>query len=108
MVTKVIGKANNFDIIFNREGDVWKADVPFTQWGEYAIELWAYDDAGNVSYLFKMLYIVSKHTMEAILIPYDFAASFTVQEYEAYVIKGEYQAMLESEKYKSYIATHST
>lgn len=108
MVTKVIGKANNFDIIFTRATeDVWKADVPATQWGEYVIELWAHDNAGNISYLSKMLYLVSKHTMEAILVPFDFAVTLTPKEYEAYIIKGEYQAMLTSEKYNNYLATHS-
>lgn len=81
MVKKVIGKANDFELIFElKEGDCWEAVTPPNIYGEYPVELWAYDTAGNVSYMATMLYIVSEHTLQAYLIPIEYAGILDSQE----------------------------
>lgn len=81
MVKKVIGKANDFELIFvYKEGDCWEAVTPPNIYGEYPVELWAYDSAGNVSYMATMLYIVSEHTLQAYLIPIEYAGILDSKE----------------------------
>ncbi|MCH1973533.1 Ig-like domain repeat protein [Muricomes sp. OA1] len=81
MVDRVIGKANDFELIFvHKEGDCWEAVTPPNVYGEYPVELWAYDTAGNVSYMATMLYIVSEHTLQAYLIPIEYAGILDSQE----------------------------
>lgn len=59
MVTRVVGRANDFDLIFTRKnGDVWEANVPSMPSGEYAVELTATDEAGNVSYKAQALLVI--------------------------------------------------
>lgn len=73
MVDRVIGKANDFELVFERgEGDCWEAVAPANAYGEYPVEIWAYDTAGNISYMATMLYIVSKQTLRAYLIPMEY------------------------------------
>lgn len=74
MVDRVIGIADEFELIFERaEGDCWTAVTPANVFGEYVMEIWAYDTAGNASYMATMLYMVSKHTMQSYLIPFEYA-----------------------------------
>lgn len=59
MVTRVVGRANDFDLVFTRKnGDVWEANVPSMPSGEYAVELTATDEAGNVSYKAQALLVI--------------------------------------------------
>lgn len=59
MVEKVIGKNPNFEIIFYCiEGQRWEAELPPNLSGEYYIDLYAYDKAGNVGYMSKALFEV--------------------------------------------------
>lgn len=74
MVDRVVGIADEFELIFERaEGDCWTAVTPANVFGEYVMEIWAYDTAGNASYMATMLYLVSKHTMQAYLIPFEYS-----------------------------------
>lgn len=111
MVVKVIGKADKFELVFEKTGENrWETIVPPDTWGEYVLEIYAHDDAGNVSYITKMLYLVSKHTMQAILIPFGYAASLSMDqytEYYTYLKSGEYTAILQSDSYQSYMAGHA-
>lgn len=51
MVTRVVGRANEFDLTFTcKNGNVWEANVPSVPSGEYAVELTAEDEAGNIAY----------------------------------------------------------
>lgn len=73
MVDRVVGKANDFELVFERgEGGCWEAVAPANIYGEYPVEIWAYDAAGNVSYMATMLYIISKQTLHAYLIPMEY------------------------------------
>ncbi len=88
MVKSLIGKANDFELIFEHvSGEEWQAATPPDAYGQYAIELWATDEAGNVSYMASMLYLVSRYTLQGYLIP---------AEYSGLVKTDELIAMLDS------------
>lgn len=65
MVRRVSGTANGQRIFFERaRGNYWEARVPPNLSGEYAVDLYAEDMAGNVSYFCKMLFVISGHEMK--------------------------------------------
>lgn len=67
---RVWGRCGGQEVSFARDGARWTAAVPAGR-SEYVVELWAEDDAGNVSY------------MATVLITYDVSklvTSFTVLE----------------------------
>lgn len=83
---KVWGKSNDVDIIFEFDGLTWTAEVPSGS-GAYTVELWAEDDAGNVSH------------MTTVLITYDverMCVSFRVLEIGAGWTENEVRAMFGS------------
>lgn len=83
-VDRVIGKANDFELVFKQvEKGCWQAATPPNVYGEYPVELWAWDTAGNMSYMATMLYIVSEHTMQAYLIPFEYAGIMDNKELTA-------------------------
>lgn len=95
MVKRIIGKANGFKLIFEYVGTGrWEATVPSNLGGEYVVEIWAEDDAGNISYVTKMLYVVSKHTMQAYLIPYEIIGNIENKGYSAGMNDYDLQALL--------------
>lgn len=65
MIRRVIGKANGFDIIFEKgEGDWWNIAIPSDLSGEYVVEVYAEDEAGNSDYLCRMLFSVCGHELQ--------------------------------------------
>ena len=79
MVDRVIGKANDFELVFKEvEDGCWQAATPPNVYGEYPVELW-----GNMSYMATMLYIVSEHIMQAYLIPFEYAGVMDNKELTA-------------------------
>lgn len=64
MVERVIGRNPNFEIIFEKqENESWVATVPSNLLGEYYIDLYAYDMAGNVAYMSKALFTVDVNSI---------------------------------------------
>ncbi len=63
MVTRVYGSTNGVDIVFTPLGDDrWECVVPKFPSGEYVVDLYAEDEAGNIGYAATMLFIVdAKH-----------------------------------------------
>lgn len=63
MVVRVYGSANGVDITFTPIGDDrWECIVPRVPSGEYVVDLYAEDEAGNIGYAATMLFIVNaKH-----------------------------------------------
>lgn len=59
-VAKVIGKADEFELVFihNKATDLWEAVVPKTDNGVYIVDLWAVDEVGNESHYAKALFTV--------------------------------------------------
>ena len=69
MVTRVVGEVNGSSIIFTKScGESWVAKVPLSEDGEYVTSLYAYDDAGNSSYLAKVLFAVTGHELTITLL----------------------------------------
>lgn len=63
MVVRVYGSVNGVDITFTPIGDDrWECAVPRVPSGEYVVDLYAEDEAGNIGYAATMLFIVNaKH-----------------------------------------------
>ena len=63
MVVKVWGSVNGYDIVFVPQGDdIWIRQVPPAEDGEYIVDLYAVDEAGNQAYTATILFTVdSKH-----------------------------------------------
>ena len=59
MITKLWGKADQFDLVFSNHGNNrWTAIVPADmEDGQYIVELYAEDDFGNLGYWTGILYI---------------------------------------------------
>ncbi|EFD00191.1 Ig-like domain repeat protein [Hungatella hathewayi] len=56
-VTRVFGRADGVDIVFQSiEGNQWNIAVPFDMDCEYILELYAEDEAGNISFLTRALF----------------------------------------------------
>ena len=82
MVTKVIGKVDEQEVIYERsEGDLWKVTVPLDLDGMYVIEVSAYDEAGNSAYCTKMLLIVDPATLCVSLVPYEYIVEVVQDDY---------------------------
>lgn len=78
-VARVIGKTDTFEVVFDiTENDVWKANIPLVLSGEYLMELYAYDDAGNVGFLATALFTVDTSNLccHIEFIKYEAKASF--------------------------------
>lgn len=91
MVSRVYGKANGKTIFFTpREGDRWEATVPWTQDGEYVVELSAEDAAGNTGYLCTMLFVISGHEMQGYVVPRGFSGNKNTHDYAGLLKAGEY------------------
>lgn len=66
MVQRVFGRANGIEITFeHQEGDWWCATVPSNLEGEYIVDVYAEDEAGNVAYKCKMLFAICGHELQA-------------------------------------------
>lgn len=60
MVVRVEGKVDGKDVIFiKQEGDEWETIIPPDVDGTYIVEVTAYDDAGNIGFITKVLLTVS-------------------------------------------------
>ena len=64
MVVKVWGRINaTHEVVFTPQGnDIWTCKVPPVEDGEYIVDLYAVDEAGNQSYTATILFTVdSRH-----------------------------------------------
>ncbi|MCQ5384278.1 Ig-like domain repeat protein [Hungatella hathewayi] len=58
-VARVFGRVDGAEVILQQAGgDRWNVPVPLDIDGEYVVEIMAEDEAGNQTYLSKMLYTV--------------------------------------------------
>ncbi len=58
-VERVIGKTDSFEVIFDRLNDNnWTVNVPSNIIGEYVMDLYAYDEAGNLGFLATAMFTV--------------------------------------------------
>lgn len=63
MVTKVWGSSDGVEVIFTPSGEgLWKCMVPVAEDGQYVVDLYAEDEAGNVAYFATVLFTINtKH-----------------------------------------------
>ena len=84
MVTRVVGECNGSSIIFSlNEEQLWTATVPAALNGEYIVGLYAYDEAGNESYLAKMLFAITGHDLSIKMIEKGYAADVDMRKFLA-------------------------
>ena len=58
-VERLIGKTDSFEVIFDRLNDnSWTVNVPSNIIGEYVMDLYAYDEAGNLGFLATAMFTV--------------------------------------------------
>ena len=59
MVKRVFGKVDGIEVNYDHsKGDCWNVPVPLDIDGEYVIEVIAEDEAGNQSFITRLLYTV--------------------------------------------------
>ena len=86
MVARVWGTADGKEILFERTGGgLFQAVIPLNEKGECAVEIYAQDDAGNVSYAATMLFTASGHEMRCYLVPRGFTGNVEDIGYNAQV-----------------------
>lgn len=91
MVKRVYGTANGQNIIFERmEGNRWEARVPSNLSGEYAVDLYAEDMAGNISYFCKMLFVINGHRMSVRILERGYKADTSINGFIAGIKEGGY------------------
>lgn len=82
MVARVWGEANGDYIIFaHQSGSTWNATCPWDNDGEYIVEMYAEDTAGNTAYLCSMLFIISGHELQGYVVPRGFAGTDNTNDY---------------------------
>lgn len=81
MVKRVFGKADGVNILFTPSGDgKWKCSVPANESGQYIVELFAEDMAGNVSYMATALITIDIKKLSVKISWIDFAEDMSVQD----------------------------
>lgn len=86
-VTRVFGTVDGVEVVLQHtQGDVWQVPVPLDQDGEYVVEIIAVDEAGNQSYLAKMLFIVNAALLCVHVIKLPFYATLLDSRYSAEMI----------------------
>ena len=69
-VNRVFGRVDGVDVVLNKTvGDRWVVPVPYDVDGEYVVEIIAEDEAGNQSYMAKMLFVVNAALLCVHVIP---------------------------------------
>lgn len=64
MVEKVIGKSNELELIFEKcEDGSWKIAVPRNVFGQYYLDIYAIDQAGNQTFVAKALFEVDPFSL---------------------------------------------
>jgi hypothetical protein len=102
MVKRVFGKIDGIDATFQSNGDRWQVLVPFDIDGEYIVEIMAEDEAGNVSYVTKMLFVVNKNVIRSYMIPDPFYAELYLPLFSTLMLLS-YEATLQKNIYQAYI-----
>lgn len=102
MVKRVFGRANGTEISFERKGgDRWEAIVPSNLEGEYIVELYAENDAGNITYFCKSLFVVSGHELHAYVVPQGFSVDAGMADYRGFPTILEYLGKMTRHYYLS-------
>lgn len=102
MVVKLEGCVNGSDVIFTRKsGDVWETSIPANLSGMYVVELTAYDDAGNKSFLAKYILTIDVDALTVSLELIDYQSAIVRDDYESTAFVSIYYAKLCVNDYRS-------
>lgn len=63
MVAKVFGTLQGQEILFSFTAGEWVFDAPRLDSGEYVMDIWAEDEAGNQAYMATMLFAVDTNRL---------------------------------------------
>lgn len=64
MVAKVYGKTHELEIVFEHvDGNQWNVVIPRNASGQYYLDLYAEDEAGNTTYIAKALFEVDPFSL---------------------------------------------
>ncbi len=100
MVKRLYGKANGQTVLFERkEGNRWEVSVPFNSDGEYAVEVYAEDEAGNISYYCSMLFIISGHEIKSYIVPIGYRGSVKTSDYFSKIVLAGYNCSVGISEY---------
>ena len=85
MVKREFGAVDNQDVVFtpNIDTGLWETAVPADVDGEYVTELYAEDEAGNISYIATVLFAVDTSNMCVRVKVIRYAAESSLVEYDA-------------------------
>ena len=82
MVTRVYGNAGLYYVEFIKTSEgLWTAAVPFVESCEYVIDLYAEDEAGNVSYYATYLLTFDASKLQVQAVPLQYVPTFIGQAY---------------------------
>ncbi|WP_430622661.1 PF13754 domain-containing protein [Holdemania massiliensis] len=82
MVTRVYGRAGQYDLEFTQTSEgLWTAAVPFVESCEYVIDLYAEDEAGNVSYYATYLLTFDASKLHVDMVPLRYVPTLIGQAY---------------------------
>ena len=82
MVTRVFGRAGQYDLEFIKTSEgLWTAAVPFVESCEYVIDLYAEDEAGNISYYATYLLTFDASKLQVQAVPLQYVPTFIGQAY---------------------------
>ena len=82
MVTRVYGNAGLYYVEFNRISEgLWTATIPFPDSCELVIDLYAEDEAGNVSYYATYLLTLDSSKLQVEMMPLQFVPELIGQGY---------------------------
>lgn len=84
MVARVWGLVDGTEVILepaslSADNTVWNVPVPRDSDGEYAVEIWAEDEAGLTAHLATMLYIVRGGSIYVRLLPLKYVADLVCE-----------------------------
>lgn len=83
MVVRLEGKVQGKRVIFNRvQGDEWETIIPPSLNGVYIVELAAYDDFGNMSFMAKYILTVDLSCMTVKLAPFPWKSKASMSNFE--------------------------
>lgn len=90
-VMRVFGRVDGVEVVLEHlEGDVWQVPVPLDRDGEYVVEIIAEDDAGNRTYLARLLFVVNTSLLCVHMVPIPYYASLLDEQLQALLIQDKY------------------
>lgn len=102
MTVKLIGKINSEPVIFQwKEGDRWEAIVPRIPSGVYVVELSAYDEAGNRTYVSQFLLSIDLTALCMRVRIQEIGSRNRAEKFWAEVLPDHFSVMVKNEKYNA-------